>query len=784
MPTADIATETLMTPTSLATFEDHESQARSYCRGFPVVFSKAKGSVLYDEDGQAYIDFLCGAGALNYGHNNEVAKRAVLEYLSSDSILMSLDLHSTAKRRFIETFQRLVLKPRGLDYRLQFTSPTGTSVVESAVKLARKVTGRQNVIAFTNAYHGMTGVSLNLTGSRYHRQAVSFGGVTRVPYDGYLGEGFDTTALLRKLLEDASSGVDLPAAVILETIQGEGGLNVASVAWLRSLRELTQEHGIPLIVDDIQAGCGRSGRFFSFERAGIVPDMVCLSKSISGMGFPMALLLIRPDLDAWAPGEDNGTFRGNNIAFVAAAEVLERYWDGGGMEDELRAKEALIRQAIDTMAARHPSRIRATPGLGLMQGIEFHDAQDAAAVKAACFDDKLLIETCGPRDQVLKIMPGLTMERDVLAHGLSIIEAAVARSLGGQLPAAPAAPVVAKQDADECRGLRPLKVLEALSEEQFIENHVRANEPVVVRDLGFDPACWTPAHFRSRLGDLPVQVYDTLFELQEVSTLAAYLDQHFGVPGECRAKVPYVRWYNRLKDVEHAWGDEAFRRLSAHWRMPSFMPRRGMLMPAKPVADAVHDAFPYRGVLVSARGARTRLHRDPFASDAVVCQMSGVKEVVLYRPERTDELRARRADGSSFGGFVDVRPTPDTLSVQPDYHGFVRPGEVIYIPHGWLHDVLSVEDSISVTWNFVHESGALEFIDYLMGTVSGSDSEFEVLRYFFKQAGHDFASPRDVVRAFDDRFSELQDLANSRVRAVPRASKRRIPELHQHVGTP
>jgi diaminobutyrate-2-oxoglutarate transaminase len=755
----DMRQEDFLNPQKLAIFETHESAARSYCRGFPVIFSKAKGSHLYDEDGQAYIDFLCGAGALNYGHNNEVAKRAVLEYLAADSILMSLDLHSTAKQHFIETFRRLVLEPRGLDYKLQFTSPTGTSVVESSVKLARKVTGRQNVIAFTNAYHGMTGVSLNLTGSRYHRQAVGHGAVTRLPYDGYLGEGCDTAALLRKLLEDASSGVDMPAAVILETIQGEGGLNVASIPWLRSLRELTREFEIPLIVDDIQAGCGRSGRFFSFERAGIVPDMVCLSKSISGMGFPMALLLIRPDLDQWSPGEDNGTFRGNNIAFVAATEVLKRYWNGAGMEEELRVKEALIRQAIGTMARRHPSRIRATPGLGLMQGIEFHAGADAAAVKTLCFESKLLIETCGPRDQVLKIMPALTIERDMLEHGLAIIAAAVERHLGDaaapdQRPALPASA------AAECRAIRPLKVLDALTEEDFIENHVRANEPVVVRDLGFDRDCWTAEHFRRQLGDLPVQVYDTLFDLQEVSTLAAYLDQHFGVPGDYRAKVPYVRWYNKLKNVEHAWGDEAFRRLSPHWRMPSFLPRRGMLMPARPVADAVHDAFPYRGVLVAARGARTRLHRDPFASDAVVYQLSGVKEVVLYRPERADELRARRADGSSFGGFVDVRPTPATLTVQPDYHGFVRPGEVIYIPHGWLHDVLVVEDSLSVTWNFVHEAGALEFIDYLMDSASGSDSEFDVLRYFFKQAGHDFASPRDVVRAYDARFAELQDLAH------------------------
>jgi diaminobutyrate-2-oxoglutarate transaminase len=168
-----------MSSNKLATFERHESEARSYYRGFPVLFSRAKGSHLYDDDGEAYIDFLCGAGALNYGHNNDVAKRAVLDYIGADGIMMSLDLHSTAKKNFIEAFQKLILLPRGLNYKLQFTSPTGTSVVESAIKLVRKVTGRQNVIAFTNAFHGMTGVSLNLTANRYHRQAVAYGAVTR-----------------------------------------------------------------------------------------------------------------------------------------------------------------------------------------------------------------------------------------------------------------------------------------------------------------------------------------------------------------------------------------------------------------------------------------------------------------------------------------------------------------------------------------------------------------------------------------------------------------------------
>lgn len=429
-----------MNAIELSTFEKYESQARSYCRDFPVIFSKAKSSFLYDQQGKQYIDFLCGAGALNYGHNNERIKQAVLDYISADNIAMSLDLHSSAKRDFIETFQSHVLQPRGLDYKLQFTSPTGTSVVESAIKLARKVTGRQNIIAFTNAFHGMSGVSLSLTANKHHRQAVAYGSVTRLPYDGYLGESLDSMELLRKLLEDNSSGVDLPAAVILETVQAEGGLNVASSRWLRSLRELTQEFQILLIVDDIQAGCGRSGRFFSFERAEITPDIVCLSKSIGGMGLPMALLLLRREIDVWLPGEDNGTFRGNNLAFVAATEMLHRYWNGRGFEAELLEKETIIRQTLEGVARKHPRHVSSVRGLGLIQGIEFRDENDTGAVMELCFENQLVVESCGPRGQVLKLLPALTIELDVLGKGLGIIEKAVdthfARSVAPVLPRA------------------------------------------------------------------------------------------------------------------------------------------------------------------------------------------------------------------------------------------------------------------------------------------------------------------------------------------------------------
>ena len=406
----------------LSTFEQYESSARSYCRDFPAVFARAKGSRLYDENGRGYVDFLCGAGALNYGHNNEYAKQAVMEYMAGDNIMMSLDLHSASKRAFIDAFQSIILAPRGYRYRIQFTSPTGTSVLESAVKLARKVTGRQNVVAFTNGYHGMSGVSLSMTGSRHHRQAMAYGPVTRMPYDGYI-DGFDSVTLLRRFLEDGSSGIDLPAAVVVESVQGEGGLNVASPEWLRRLRELTREYGILLILDEVQAGCGRTGRFFGFERAGIVPDLVCLSKSIGGLGLPMAVLLIDPAHDQWRPGEDNGTFRGNNLAFVAAAEVLRRYWTDEAFIRGLAEKEQQIRNALTAIANAFPRHIVGLRGLGLMQGLEFRSGDDTSALIDACFLRGLVVESCGPRGQVLKLMPALTIEPSVLGEGIEIIAA-------------------------------------------------------------------------------------------------------------------------------------------------------------------------------------------------------------------------------------------------------------------------------------------------------------------------------------------------------------------------
>ncbi len=409
-------------------FDRLESEARSYCRKFPVLFSKAQGSLLFDSDGRRYIDFLSSAGAVNYGHNNQHLIAAIVEYLEHGGPITALDLHTAAKREFLLCFETLILKPRGLDYRLQFTSPTGTSVVESAVKLARKVTGRSNVIAFTNGFHGMSGVSLSLTGNRYNRQPHQHGNVIRAPFEHYVGAGFDTVQYLDRLLSDGSSGIDIPAAIILETVQAEGGVNVASREWLRRLKQVTEKHEILFIVDDIQVGCGRTGNFFSFETAGIVPDMVCLSKSLSGAGLPFSLLLLKRDLDAWKPGEDNGTFRGNNLAFKTATEALRRYWHDDQLTRHVSRLESVLRNRLEELRARFP-QISDVRGRGLIFGIDFRNMDVAEKITQDAFSRGLILETCGAEDQIVKILPPLTITEELLLEGLSILEDATAVNL-------------------------------------------------------------------------------------------------------------------------------------------------------------------------------------------------------------------------------------------------------------------------------------------------------------------------------------------------------------------
>lgn len=409
---------------SMSEFERSESAVRYYCRDMPAIFHRAVNARMWDETGVEYIDFLSACGSLNYGHNNHRIKSCVIDYLMSDGILNGLDLHSSAKREFLRTFRECILAPRGMTYRVQFTGPTGTNAVEAALKLARKVTGRSSIVAFTNAFHGMTAGSQAVSGRRQQCAGAKPSEIVRLPYDGYCGA--DETELDRyeAMVNDPSGGLEPPAAIIVESVQGEGGLNSARAEWLQHLAGVAKRLGSLLIVDDVQAGCGRTGDFFSFENAGISPDLVCVAKSIGGIGLPMALLLIKPEHDQWSPGEHNGTFRGNNLAFVAATAAL-KFWKDDEFIAGLSRLQRTMRSWMDEVSKETAPGLVHPKGRGLMSGLAFAERGLARQVAGEAVRKGLLIETSGPHADVIKLLPPLTIEPEVLAEGLGRLKAAI-----------------------------------------------------------------------------------------------------------------------------------------------------------------------------------------------------------------------------------------------------------------------------------------------------------------------------------------------------------------------
>ncbi|MFP4146543.1 MAG: diaminobutyrate--2-oxoglutarate transaminase [Halorhodospira sp.] len=421
-----------MTIDVMQTIEQHESVVRSYIRTFPKPFDKAHGVRVYDTDGYAYLDFFAGASVLNYGHNNPELKKPLLEYLESDRIVHSLDMASVARADFLDAFHRLILEPRGLHYRVQFPGPTGTNAVEAALKIVRKVTGRHKVLSFTNAFHGMTVGSLAVTGNAFKRRGAGFPLTysESMPYCGYFGPDVDTVEYLDKLLLDKGSGIDQPAAMIVETVQGEGGLAACSMDWLKGVEAVCRRHDILLIVDDIQTGNGRTGPFFSFEEAGIQPDIVTLSKSISGYGLPMSLTLVKPEHDIWEPGEHNGTFRGHNLAFVTAKRALEYYWSDDRLQRETERKARRIYEALQGLIDKYPAAGGEHRGRGMMRGLRFAaDKGLASTVSEMAFEHGMIIETSGPEDDVLKLLPPLIIDDQDLEEGLAIIDRALGEAM-------------------------------------------------------------------------------------------------------------------------------------------------------------------------------------------------------------------------------------------------------------------------------------------------------------------------------------------------------------------
>lgn len=411
-------------------FEHLESEVRTYSRSFPVQFEKAKDAFLFDREGARYIDFFAGAGTLNYGHNNDKIKEELIAYLQNDGIIHGLDMATTAKANLLHKLENIILKPRDMDFKVQFTGPTGTNAVEAALKLARMIKKRSNIISFTNGYHGLTMGSMSVTANAYYRDEafINRSDVSFLPYDGYLGKDVNTAAYMHRFLEDNSSGVDLPAAVILETVQGEGGIRVAGDAWLREIEAICREFDILLIIDDIQVGNGRTGDFFSFEQSGIKPDIVTLSKSFGGYGLPLSVVLFRRNLDIWKPGQHTGTFRGNNLAFVAAAVALD-YWKDDRFSKDIFRKGEILKNRLVAISEKYPQLTAEVRGRGFVWGLAVAPAEIAREISQVCFENKLVLELCGSRNNVIKFLAPLIIPDDVLNEGLDILDACIGQVL-------------------------------------------------------------------------------------------------------------------------------------------------------------------------------------------------------------------------------------------------------------------------------------------------------------------------------------------------------------------
>ncbi|WP_462417824.1 diaminobutyrate--2-oxoglutarate transaminase [Kytococcus sp. Marseille-QA3725] len=416
----------------MTVFENHESTIRGYCRAYPTVFASASNARQVAEDGTSYIDFFAGAGVLNFGHNNPRMKERLIEFIQADGIAHGLDTYTTTKREFIERFHEVVLAPRGMDHRMQFMGPTGSNAVEAALKLARTATGRREVVAFSHGFHGMTLGSLAATANDAFRKwaGVPLTDVVRLPFE--TAPGGDTALEgYRAALEDASSGLTPPAAFLVETIQAEGGVNVASAEWLRRVQELAHEVGALFIVDDIQAGIGRTGSFFSFDDMGLDPDVITLAKGLGGFGTPIAMNLNKPEVDDhWDPGAHTGTFRGQGLSFAAGAVALGYFTEDGFLEG-VRTKGQRMRERLESIAAAHADRSWEVRGRGMIQALDTGDGAFAKEVQAQAFERGLLVGPCGTGGRVVKLIPPLTIEEDDLAEGLDLFEQAVAAAAGG-----------------------------------------------------------------------------------------------------------------------------------------------------------------------------------------------------------------------------------------------------------------------------------------------------------------------------------------------------------------
>lgn len=426
---------------------DFESSARSYPRKFPFALKKAKGSWVEDVEGNRYLDFLCGAGTLALGHNDDEVSKAMVDLITSDAPLHTLDLTTPVKDRFVETVISILPEEMRNNVKIQFCSPSGTDATDAAIKLCKTATGRGNVIAFSGGYHGMGHGALALTGNHNAKKSVQnlMPGVQFMPYPysyrcpfGIGGEkGAEACgAYFERMLKDPESGVTLPAAVIIEPIQGEGGVIPAPKGFLQTVRRVTKELGIPLIVDEIQCGIGRSGDFFGFQESGIIPDVILMSKAVGGSQ-PLSIVVYNKDLDKWTAGAHAGTFRGNQLAMAAGTILMKRVSQPEFLAD-VRKKGEYLKTALESLK-EEVSIIGDVRGRGLMLGIEFIDpngkkdlmgnpepsGEIAATVQRLCFENHLVMEKGGRNGSVMRCLCALNVSMDDINTMLRIFSSVV-----------------------------------------------------------------------------------------------------------------------------------------------------------------------------------------------------------------------------------------------------------------------------------------------------------------------------------------------------------------------
>lgn len=426
---------------------DKESSARSYPRKFPIALAKAKGAWLEDVEGNRYIDFLNGAGTLALGHNDDEINQAMVDLIQSGAPLHTLDLTTPVKDEFTETLFSILPPEMASHAKVQFCSPAGTDATDAAIKLCKTATGRSTVIAFSGGYHGMSHGSMALTGNNNAKLRVMniMPGVQFMPYPysyrcpmGLGGEAGTKAcvAYLERFLKDPENGMTKPAAIILEAIQGEGGAIPAPIEFLREVRRITKELDIPMICDEIQCGMGRSGKMFAFEHAGIIPDVILISKAIGGSQ-PLAVVVYDEKLDVWGPGAHAGTFRGNQLAMAAGTVVMRRISKPEFLAEVTRKGELMKQRLLDLQ--KQVRIIGDVRGKGLMLGIEFVDPRKepdlmghpapsgefAARIQHICLENGLIMEKGGRDGSVMRCLCALNITDDEINQAMDIFAKAV-----------------------------------------------------------------------------------------------------------------------------------------------------------------------------------------------------------------------------------------------------------------------------------------------------------------------------------------------------------------------